>query len=62
MKKTYRKPELVCHGDVAAITQILGSSDRTDFVFLSGGSAISGNNDIGSVDLEGDFKNGFKPK
>ncbi len=52
MKKIYNTPELVCHGNVAEITQILGGDARTDFVFSGSGAIISGSNDLGSVDLE----------
>ena len=50
MKKTYNAPELVRHGNVAEITQILGAGSRTDFVFM-GGSSISGDDDLGSRDI-----------
>ena len=50
MKKTYHAPELIHHGNVAEITQILGAGSRTDFVFM-GGSSISGNDDLGSLDI-----------
>lgn len=62
MKKAYSKPQLVRHGDVATITQILGSASRADFVFSSGGSVISGSNDLGSVDLQGDSSGSFSRK
>lgn len=51
MKKTYNAPELVRHGDVAEITQILGGNARTDFVFNSSGEIISQSNDLGSRDI-----------
>ncbi len=50
MKKTYHAPELIRHGSVAEITQILGAGSRTDFVFM-GGNSISGNDDLGSSDI-----------
>ncbi|MFB2771561.1 lasso peptide [Pelatocladus sp. BLCC-F211] len=52
MKSAYSTPTLTVHGDVAEITQILGSKDRVDFLFFTGGnSSVSGNNDIGSRDV-----------
>lgn len=51
MKKSYSPPKLVCHGDVAAITQVLGKLEVTDFVFNAGGESIGGDNDLGSVDI-----------
>lgn len=50
MKKTYNAPELVRHGNVAEITQVLGRSSRTDFVFFSGDS-IGDGDDAGSRDI-----------
>lgn len=51
MKKTYTAPALVCHGNVAEITQILGGDARTDFVFNSSGAIVSDSNDLGSRDI-----------
>lgn len=51
MKKTYNAPKLVCHGNVAEITQILGGNARTDFVFNSSGDNVSDSNDLGSRDI-----------
>jgi hypothetical protein len=54
MKKQYSAPKLTVHGDVAEITQILGSSDRKDFLFFTGsGTTVAGSsgNDIGSQDI-----------
>jgi hypothetical protein len=54
MKKQYSAPKLTVHGDVAEITQILGSSDRKDFLFFTGsGTSVVGSNgnDIGSEDI-----------
>lgn len=51
MKKQYSAPELTVHGNVAVITQILGSASRKDFLFLNG-TAISGNNDLGSINVD----------
>ena len=53
MKKIYNAPELVRHGNVGEITQILGGDARTDFVFNSSGTIISDSNDLGSVDIKG---------
>ncbi|WP_258003578.1 lasso peptide [Fischerella muscicola] len=50
MKKAYSVPKLTVYGDVAEITQILGSSSRQDFLFFNGNS-ISGGDDIGSRDI-----------
>jgi hypothetical protein len=50
MKSTYTAPKLTSLGNVAEITQILGSTNNPDFTFLNG-SVISGNNDIGSASL-----------
>ncbi|WP_315786731.1 lasso peptide [Fischerella sp. JS2] len=50
MKNAYSIPKLTVYGDVAEITQILGSSSRTDFLFFNGNS-ISGGDDQGSRDL-----------
>jgi len=50
MKSSYTAPKLTVHGNVADITQILGPTDRRDFVFFNG-SSISGGNDIGSADI-----------
>lgn len=50
MKSSYTVPKLTVHGNVAEITQILGEPTRADFVFLNG-TVISGNNDIGSGNL-----------
>jgi len=58
MKKQYVAPQLTVHGNVAEMTQVLGPSQKQDFVFL-GGTVISGanvagtaiSNDIGSTDL-----------
>ncbi|MGB7087646.1 MAG: lasso peptide [Phormidesmis sp.] len=52
MKKLYNAPELVRHGNVGEITQILGGDARTDFVFNSSGAIVSDSNDLGSVDLD----------
>jgi len=50
MKSSYTAPKLIVHGNVAEITQILGNPTRADFVFLNG-NVISGNDDIGSDNL-----------
>lgn len=49
MKSSYTAPKLTVHGNVADITQILGSPTRADFAFLNGQS-IAGDDDIGSRD------------
>ncbi|BDA71993.1 hypothetical protein RIVM261_004920 [Rivularia sp. IAM M-261] len=36
MKSSYTAPKLTVYGNVAEITQILGSSSRRDFIFLNG--------------------------
>jgi hypothetical protein len=36
MKKQYVAPQLTVHGNVAEMTQILGTSQRRDFVFVGG--------------------------
>ncbi|RUT00262.1 hypothetical protein DSM106972_077100 [Dulcicalothrix desertica PCC 7102] len=55
MKKQYSAPELTVHGNVAAITQILGSSSRKDFLFFNGSAVSTGangaSNDVGSRDV-----------
>lgn len=51
MKKTYAKPALFVHGDVAKLTQVLGGDSRVDFVFNSDGDDLSGGNDLGSADV-----------
>lgn len=53
MKSTYSAPKLTVHGDVAKITQILGSSSTKDFLYFNGsvnGSAAAAD-DQGSSDL-----------
>jgi hypothetical protein len=50
MKSAYTAPKLTSLGNVAEITQVLGSTSRPDFTFLNG-NVISGNNDIGSTDI-----------
>lgn len=50
MKNAYSAPKLTVYGNVAQITQILGGASRTDFLFFNGDS-ISGNNDLGSRDI-----------
>ncbi len=50
MKSAYSTPKLTAHGDIAEITQILGSSSRKDFLFFNGNS-ISGGDDQGSRDI-----------
>ncbi|NJM99255.1 MAG: lasso peptide [Phormidesmis sp. RL_2_1] len=52
MKKTYSKPSLVCHGDVATLTQVLGQENRTDFVFSASGQVLNGQTDEGSSDIQ----------
>jgi hypothetical protein len=52
MKATYSVPKLTVHGNVADITQVVGSeSSRKDFVFLNG-EVISNRNDLDSQDLD----------
>ncbi|PLZ88030.1 lasso peptide [Fischerella thermalis] len=52
MKSTYSNPILSVYGDVTEITQILGSSGQTDFLFFTGsGQSVSGGNDKGSLDI-----------
>jgi hypothetical protein len=52
MKTSYTVPKLTVHGNVAEITQVVGSkTTRTDFVFLNG-DVISNRNDLDSKDLD----------
>jgi hypothetical protein len=50
MKSSYTAPKLTVHGNVADITQVLGSPTAKDFVFLNG-NVVSNSNDIDSQDL-----------
>lgn len=58
MKKQYTEPTLTTHGNVEAITQLTGKSDKNDFLFFAGSSSPAtnpGNGQItgdGSVDLK----------
>jgi hypothetical protein len=58
MKKQYSTPTLTTHGNVAEITQLLGKSDKDDFLFFPGSSSPATNSATnspitgdGSVDL-----------
>jgi hypothetical protein len=50
MKKSYSTPQLVRHGNVAEMTQALGSQTKQDFIFI-GGVEVGGGNDAGSQDV-----------
>jgi hypothetical protein len=59
MKKQYSAPILTTHGSVEGITQMLGNTDKNDFLFFPGtstpvtnpgtGTPITGD---GSIDLK----------
>lgn len=53
MKSSYTAPKLTVHGNVAEITQILGSSSRRDFLFFNGtaNAAANASPDQGSSDI-----------
>jgi len=50
MKSSYTAPKLTVHGNVADITQVLGTSGRRDFAFLNGSQDSQGD-DFGSRDV-----------
>ena len=50
MKRNYTPPKLTSFGNVSEITQVVGGNSREDFIFENG-TIISGNNDLGSLDL-----------
>lgn len=58
--RQYVAPALQNFGSVQAMTGILGDPVRADYVYNSSGDPISGNNDIGSVDLC-QVGSGFEP-
>lgn len=55
MKKQYVAPELTVHGNAAEITQILGPTNRQDFVYTSPtpdqNAQVSDGNDQGYRDI-----------
>ncbi|KAF3886912.1 MULTISPECIES: lasso peptide [Nostocales] len=53
MKSRYTAPKLTVYGNVAEITQILGSSSNNDFLFFNGNvnSSAAASPDAGSSDL-----------
>jgi hypothetical protein len=55
MKKQYTVPKLTSHGNVEAITEFFGQSDKNDFLFFSGSSSPATSNGVtvtgdGSID------------
>lgn len=56
MKRTYSAPKLTSFGNVTEITQVNGTSTRTDFSFLNG-LPVSDGDDLGSFDICGGSPN-----